>query len=300
MRFLAFVPAILAVGLGTASAQIVNDPNADTRVSNPAFPQNSGPVVAVDSGHNNYHTIDNRFKPFAELLLHDGFRVRDSKSGFTEANLSAVNVLVISNARGTSSPEASAFSEPEIAMLKNWVARGGSLLLIADHHPFAGSAHDLALAFGFQFQSGVVGRDPIGAPPDIFTIESGTLQKDVVTNGRGPDEAITSLRTFTGSAFRAPPNARPLIVFPAGFMIHQCGLPCPAGVPESNAAGYLQGAVLKFGKGRIAVFGEAAMFSAQVAMGPTPYYFGFDAPDAKQNKPFILNLMHWLAGLLPD
>ncbi|MBI3470619.1 MAG: hypothetical protein HY013_04620 [Candidatus Solibacter usitatus] len=31
------------------------------------------------------------------------------------------------------------------------------------------------------------------------------------------------------------------------------------------AKGYLQGAVLPFGKGRVAVFGEAAMFSAQLS-----------------------------------
>jgi hypothetical protein len=84
-------------------------------------------------------------------------------------------------------------------------------------------------------------------------------------------------------------------------MIHDCGLPCPAGVPERDAGGYLQGAILKEGQGRVAVFGEAAMFSAQVMPSATPpFRFGFNASGAEQNKQFILNLLHWLAGVLPE
>jgi hypothetical protein len=50
----------------------------------------------------------------------------------------------------------------------------------------------------------------------------------------------------------------------------------------------------------VAVFGEAAMFSAQVMSAyKPPYRFGFQANGAEQNKRFILNLMQWLAGILP-
>jgi hypothetical protein len=61
--------------------------------------------------------------------------------------------------------------------------------------------------------------------------------------------------------------------------------------------GHLQGAVLPFGKGRVAVFGEAAMFSAQLS-GPTNNPMGMNAAIAKQNPQFLLNVMHWLTGLL--
>jgi hypothetical protein len=40
------------------------------------------------------------------------------------------------------------------------------------------------------------------------------------------------------------------------------------------------------------VFGEAAMFSAQVQGGKTQ--MGMNAPDAKQNPQFLLNVIHWL------
>lgn len=302
------IVALLTMSPGFASAQeIVNDPDVDMSVLHPAFPLDSGPIIAVDSAHNNYHTVEGRYEPFALLLRNDGFRVFDSKSSFTTQALSSIKVLVISNAlppalvKDWTLPASSAFSPAEIDAVKSWVAGGGSLLLIADHQPFAGSARALALAFGFQFEDGAVLRGPGDTRPDIFTVADGTLQSDVITRGRNPGETVTAVRTFTGSAFRAPPTARPVIVLPSGFKIHQCGLPCPAGVPERDAAGYLQGAILPFGKGRVAVFGEAAMFSAQVipSLKP-PFRFGFGATGAEQNKQFVLNLVRWLAGFLPE
>jgi hypothetical protein len=59
-------------------------------------------------------------------------------------------------------------------------------------------------------------------------------------------------------------------------------------------AGLLQGAVLSHGRGRVAVFGEAAMFSAQLA-GPNRNPMGMNAPHARQNPQFLLTVVHWLA-----
>ena len=60
----------------------------------------------------------------------------------------------------------------------------------------------------------------------------------------------------------------------------------------------LQGAAIRKGQGRVAAFGEAAMFTAQVyeEEGPT----GMNHPGAAQNAQFVLNVLHWLTGLLPD
>ena len=307
MRLFALIAVMLALGTGLANAQQVNDPDADTSVAHPDFPKESGPVIAIDSGHSNFHTIDGRYAPFAALLRNDGFRVVDSKPAFTTDSLSAIKVLVISNAlpaalvKDWGLPPTSAFSPAEIDALKTWVMGGGSLLLIADHRPFAGSARDLAAAFGFQFQDGVVERDPMNGQADIFSTADGSLRQDVVTRGRDSATAVTSLRTFTGSSFQAPPAARPIIVLPSGYMSHQCLLPCRGNVPESDVAGHLQGAVMPLGKGRVAVFGEAAMFSAQIMkQANPPMHFGFSAKGAEQNKQFILNLIQWLAGILPE
>ena len=47
------------------------------------------------------------------------------------------------------------------------------------------------------------------------------------------------------------------------------------------------------------VFGEAAMFSAHVT-GPQRLPMGMNALYAAGNPQFVLNTLHWLAGLLTD
>lgn len=310
MRFFASVMLVLAISAGAADADQIPDPTADVNVAHPAFAPGSGPLMGIDSAHHNFHTIDNRYKPFADLMRSDGFQLLDSKAPFTSENLTPLKILVVSNALPTAladpdnwmRPASSAFTPAEIAAVKTWVAGGGSLLLIADHKPMATSAHDLAAAFGFDLDDGVVERDPmVSSFPDLFTRAAGTLADDAVTRGRNAGEMVTSVETFTGSAFHAPATARPIIVLSKGYMSHQCILPCPVGVPEHSVAGFLQGAVMHFGKGRVAMFGEAAMFTAQEVTGHNPpLHFGFTAPTAKQNKQFILNLVNWLAGALDD
>jgi hypothetical protein len=63
------------------------------------------------------------------------------------------------------------------------------------------------------------------------------------------------------------------------------------------SGGWLQGAVMRVESGRAGFFGEAAMFSAQIA-GPTRNPMGMNAPGAEQNFQFVLNVMHWLSGVL--
>jgi hypothetical protein len=67
--------------------------------------------------------------------------------------------------------------------------------------------------------------------------------------------------------------------------------------PRIPVGGWYQGAAIRFGKGRVAVFGEAAMFSAQLA-GPNRGPMGMNAPVAARNPQFLLNVMHWLSGTL--
>jgi hypothetical protein len=68
---------------------------------------------------------------------------------------------------------------------------------------------------------------------------------------------------------------------------------------EVPAAGMYQGAVFRYGEGRVAVFGEAAMFSAQkLTIDDRVLPMGMNAPEAAQNPQFLLNIMHWLSGLI--
>jgi len=54
---------------------------------------------------------------------------------------------------------------------------------------------------------------------------------------------------------------------------------------------------MRLGEGRVAFFGEAAMFSAQLA-GLPGQPMGMNNPAAAENVQFLLNVIHWLSGLL--
>jgi hypothetical protein len=225
-------------------------------------------------------------------------------SGFTAATLAGVDILVIANALACGDrwklPTPPAFRSAEIQAVEEWVDAGGSLLLIADHMPFPGAAEDLARAFGFAFINGYAQPDD-RASTLRFERSAGTLAEHEITSGRCADERVDAVVTFTGQGFRSlRPEVQPLLTLPAKVSVR---LPREAGkfaetTPRFSAEGLLQGAVSMHGQGRVAVFGEAAMFSAQefVRNGEVDR-MGMNAPGAEQNAQLALNLMHWLAGV---
>ncbi len=48
---------------------------------------------------------------------------------------------------------------------------------------------------------------------------------------------------------------------------------------------------------RLAFFGEAGMFTAQL-IGKERIPFGMNVPIARDNAQFLLNVVHWLSGIL--
>lgn len=268
-----------------------------------AWPNDEGPVILIDGAHNNFHTRDGGFTAFTRLLEQDGYRVKagtdllDSKEP-----LKAVDILVIANPLHADNignwvlPNPSAFSEKEIKVISDWVESGGKLLLIADHMPFAGAAQELGAAFGFEFINGFARTGDAFWPPSVFFREQG-LADHAITNGLKKGEKIERLSTFTGSAFQIPDNATPIISFAERHISLQPDTAWRFN-PETerlSLAGFHQGAVLPFGEGQLAVFGEAAMFTAQVTGNGLKA--GFNSEYAPQNAQFVLNLIHWLDGL---
>ncbi|WP_206106100.1 hypothetical protein, partial [Olivibacter sp. XZL3] len=55
----------------------------------------------------------------------------------------------------------------------------------------------------------------------------------------------------------------------------------------------VNGVYLKFGKGRIVIFGDGAPFSAQL-QGVKSEKRGMNHPGATQNAQFLFNIIHWL------
>ncbi len=119
------------------------------------------PVLAVDGGCMNYHTIEGRFGPFASSVQRRLPRHAAQRRLPPPKGSPAVSVLVIASALNSANANQWSlpttrrpFTTDEIAAVKTFVENGGSLLLIADHMPFSGAATDLAAAFGITFFSG--------------------------------------------------------------------------------------------------------------------------------------------------
>jgi hypothetical protein len=300
---------VLMAATGIVSAQQVSDLQYQPLLPQPAYASGQGPHVAIDEAHQNFHTAGGRYRPFAELLRRDGYRVQGFGQPFSAASLQEVNVLVVANAlnprnvRDWSLPTPSAFSANEIAAVRAWVEKGGSLFLIVDHMPFPGAAGALARAFGVEFSNGFAAARSAGQPTTfIFRLGTG-LKAGAVTRGREERERVTEVATFVGSAFKPPRAAVPVLVFNADFVAlepHQAWQFTPA-TPRESLQGWCQGAIMQAGAGRVAVFGEAAMFSAQLA-GPRQQKMGMNAPEAPQNHQLLLNVLHWLtrAPEMPD
>jgi hypothetical protein len=110
---------------------------------------------------------------------------------------------------------------------------------------------------------------------------------------------VDNVTTFTGQAFRLDPSikAEPLMVVSVGHQLlpPEVAFQFSERTPRIPAVNLLQGAIVYHGRGRVAVLGEAAMFSAQLA-GPNKRPMGMNSAEASENYRFALNVLHWLSG----
>ena len=296
ISFGAVIAATLLCGAAVAAQQVA-DRAFNPVVDKPRYQTGRGPLVAIDAAHLNFHTADGGYAPFANLLRLDGYRVESSTSPFAADVLGKMDVLVIANAMHKQSekdwaplPSLPAFTDAEIAAVEAWVRTGGSLLLIADHMPLAGHGEALAAAFGVRFQNGFA-LDAKNGGMITFRQSAGTLLPGIVTDG------VNAVTTFTGQAFRVDSSVKgePVLRLPVGYqlLLPEVAFQFSERTPRIPAVGLLQGAIVYHGRGRLAVFGEAAMFSAQVT-GPDQRPMGMNHPEARENGRFALNVMHWL------
>ena len=287
-------------------AQQVQDTLFIPRVGPAAYPAATGPRLYIDGGHHNFHTVDGRYAAFAHLASRDGYRVRGGNAEFSDALLATMDILVIANPLAErndngrwSLPTPSAFTAGEIAAVHRFVERGGSLLLIADHMPFAGAVENLGTAFGISWINGFAFDDKQNS---IFRLSRGAgLSPHAIFTGRNSSERVDSIVAFTGSAFWLPGGGTPLIYIPphSRVLLPNVAWQFSDSTASISAAGMLQGAALIVGRGRVMAAGEAAMFSAQRAGPNGANMMGFNNAGAPQNAQFVLNVLHWLSQLLP-
>jgi hypothetical protein len=116
------------------------------------------------------------------------------------------------------------------------------------------------------------------------------LKKTALTAG------LDSIYSFTGQAFQTPESATGVLVLDDQF---ENLLPTEAwdfnrNTKKESTVGMKQGAFFEYGKGKVYVSGEAAMFTAQLAQGTRKV--GFNAPIAKHNATLLLNIVRWLGN----
>lgn len=275
------------------SAQQIPDTAYRFAIQKPKYEPGKGSMVMVDAAHNNFHTLDNRYGPFGNVLAGDGYRLTSNAQTATAAVLGECRIFVISNPLDSSNlngwqlPTPSAFSAAEIAAINAWVKNGGRLLLIADHMPFAGAAQALAQSFGFEFLN-CFAMDNRRRAAERFYRSNQSLSDNEITHG------IDTVVTFTGSAFKIPKAAKPVLALKNYTLsMPEVAWQFEENTPTMSGDGYYQGAYMDFGKGKIVVMGEAAMFSAQLA-GPNRNPVGLNRPEARQNNQLLLNIIHWL------
>ncbi len=284
-------------------AQQSADPEFNTVVAQPAYTK-TFPRVLFDEAHNNFHTTVGRYKPFADLIVSDGYHVVRGRKPFTKPTLDSFKVLVIANALGAEDMDddgagAPAFTDEECDAVRDWVKEGGALLLIADHAPFGSAAENLGKRFGVDMSKGYT-LDPENSLKDsgpsqlVFSRENKLLLDHPITQGRNASERINRVYTFTGQSLKGPEGSVAFMSLGASAKDRADR----ASTTEVSAAGRAQGLAFKFGKGRVVMTGEAAMLSAQLA-GAENRPMGMNV-SGSDNRQLALNIMHWLSGLLKE
>ncbi|MEZ5790424.1 MAG: hypothetical protein R3D34_06435 [Nitratireductor sp.] len=167
----------------------------------------------------------------------------------------------------------SAFSDEEIERVRRWVESGGNLLVLADHAPLGGGSSKLAEAFGFTYLNGHATAGRNTQTPEIrhvvitFKPNQGLNTNTPVTDGSTGRKPIQVFHTFGGQAFISAPDAMQVLTIPEGWsaiFTYKLAEEIRT-APRIDASGMAQGAIMEVGKGRVAIFGEAGGFTAQVS-----------------------------------
>lgn len=323
---LALLP--LALATAPARAQQVEDTTFVPKVAKPAFASRH-PVVMIDEAHGNFSTRTGFYRAFASLLTQDGLKVISGAQGFSPRLLEVCQVLVVADALSTKdlngpAARANAIPVPECDVVRDWVRRGGSLLLIADHAPFASAMDSLAVRFGVDMGKGTT-VDTRRVDPEtgnmgciLFTRALGMLGEHAITRGRDETERVNRVATFTGQSLAGPPGSTGLLVLSPSawdlpFSLDARRVATAEALRRADTAnvvktpgavtavGRFQGVAFRFGSGRVVVLGDAAMFGSQFVLGQDArergrdrLRIGLNRPDL-DNRQFALNVVRWLA-----
>ena len=287
-------------------AQQTGDPEYRPEVANPMHATGEGPLVLIDSGHTNFHTKEGRYGPFARLIEADGYVVESGDGRFTPESISEASVLIIANAIHPDNmvddwrlPILPAFTDEEVEAVVGYVESGGGLFLVVDHMPFPGAAASLAARFGIDLSNGFAfvtdGRNATLPGPTVFRRSEGRIGDHPVTRGRSATEKVNQVATFAGTAFPVTGDAVPILSFGehALMLYPTVAWEFDERTGKAMIPGWSQGVALRHGRGRVVIFGEAAMFTSQAAGNGV--VVGMTSKVSEDNQRLALNIVRWLA-----
>ena len=237
--------------------------------------------------------------------------------------------MIISNALGElkndNNNSTTAFTKPECDAVYEWVGRGGSLFLIADHGPMGDAAAPLAQRFGVTLGNGFVFDTNSGNFTDsdptelVFSEQNHLLGKHAITLGRDNSEGLHKLVAFTGESVTIPRGATAILSLSptTGEVPTRVDSELLFGNDVAKAQANRESAATKWpvggramaiafplGKGRVVISGEAGMLTAQVFRkrdknGTVEFVgkMGMDIP-GNDDRQYVLNVLHWLSGAL--
>jgi hypothetical protein len=271
-------------------------------------------VMLDEAHHNIMATASGGYRPLVHLLTDAGFAVTPNRLPFNLKVLATTDIVVIANPNGADQQApadkraSSAFADPEIDVIEEWVRGGGALLLVTDHYPTGVAAQTFAERFGVKLSGGWT-DDPANrwALPGyghifgylVFSLENGLLTDHPITRGYDEWEKIEGVSTVSGGSMEGPPGSvsvlrlSPTAVdwIPSATSRASSNTtaqaqardsnPCPS-CDQVSAAGRSQGVAFAFGRGRVVVIGE------------TGTLVDYSVP-GMQNRQFALNVVRWLA-----
>jgi hypothetical protein len=302
--FKLFLLILLVFPMPVVLSQQIVDSTFTINLKTPAYSYNNGPVILVDEYHNNDMSIKNRMNPLIRILRQDGYKIQPNTGPFRLNILKKANTLVVisplhgSNVDNWKLPTPSAFDPKEIKELIQWIDEGGNLLLVADHMPFPGAVKELSDHLGVEWYNGFV-IDSVNWGNSVFSKRDGTLKHHRLLNGRNQNERVNWVATYYGSGFQIKDSTITGIFGfdnpdTVSYQTQEAWKMYPD-TPTIPANDLFQAAVLKRGKGRVAIIGEASLFSAQL-VGKNKNPIGINFPNDGQNLQFVLNIFHWLSG----
>jgi len=308
-RFFLALPVLLLAALATdvhAQWPMANDQDMDLSVADPVDEKATGPLILLDGAHHNFFVQWDFIQPFAKLAENDGYRTRKGEEAFTAAYLADFDIVMIITALPfdfTTKTEVTTeitFTVPELEALQDWVVEGGSLLVFSEHAPFDQAINPLLNRFGINSSVGTI-ADPVHHDKQlgrdgwtVFSRENGLLNTDhPIANGRNPGEAVNSVVAFGGSSLSGEGYVNLFrLSETAENRDHATGV-------KAQGMGESQALIGRYGKGRIAAFGDSNGFTAM----------NFDNEDGTQLslgmntahhdwKQMVLSTLHWLSGEL--